>query len=157
MIAMAIACAPKLLIADEPTTALDVTVQAQILELLRDLQSRLGMGLLLITHDLGVVAELADRVAVMYAGRIVETAPAMRLFAQPLHPYTAGLLAASLGFEDGAAPLTEISGQPPDLASLGAGCAFAPRCPRADARCRAETPILLGEGGRAVACHHAVA
>ena len=90
MIAMAIACAPKLLIADEPTTALDVTVQAQVLELLRDLQSRLAMGLLLITHDLGVVAELADRVAVMYAGRIVETAPATRLFAQPLHPYTVG-------------------------------------------------------------------
>ena len=96
MIAMAIACSPKLLIADEPTTALDVTVQAQVLDLLRDLQSRLAMGLLLITHDLGVVAELADRVAVMYAGRIVETAPAARLFAQPLHPYTAGLLTASL-------------------------------------------------------------
>jgi len=157
MIAMAIACAPKLLIADEPTTALDVTVQAQILELLRDLQSRLAMGLLLITHDLGVVAELADRVAVMYAGRIVETAPAERLFAQPLHPYTAGLLTASLAFEDSSGPLTEIPGQPPDLAALAAGCAFAPRCPRADARCRVETPLLRREGDRAVACHHAVA
>ena len=157
MIAMAIACTPKLLIADEPTTALDVTVQAQILELLRDLQSRLAMALLLITHDLGVVAELADRVAVMYAGRIVETAPAERLFAQPLHPYTAGLLTASLAFEDSSGPLTEIPGQPPDLAALAAGCAFAPRCPRADARCRIETPLLRRESDRAVACHHAVA
>ena len=157
MIAMAIACAPKLLIADEPTTALDVTVQAQILELLRDLQSRLAMALLLITHDLGVVAELADRVAVMYAGRIVETAPAERLFPQPLHPYTAGLLTASLAFEDSSGPLTEIPGQPPDLAALAAGCAFAPRCPRADARCRIETPLLRRESDRAVACHHAVA
>jgi len=154
MIAMAIACAPKLLIADEPTTALDVTVQAQILDLLRDLQSRLAMGLLLITHDLGVVAELADRVAVMYAGRIVETAPAARLFAQPLHPYTIGLLTASLAFEEGSGPLTEIPGQPPDLASLVPGCAFAPRCPRADARCRVETPLLREEGARSVACHH---
>jgi oligopeptide transport system ATP-binding protein len=157
MIAMAIACAPKLLIADEPTTALDVTVQAQVLDLLRDLSSRLSMGLLLITHDLGVVAELADRIAVMYAGRIVETAPATTMFAQPLHPYTAGLLSASLGFEDDSGPLTEISGQPPDLAALPTGCAFAPRCPRADARCRVETPLLRLEGGRLVACHHAVA
>jgi peptide/nickel transport system ATP-binding protein len=177
MIAMAIACSPKLLIADEPTTALDVTVQAQVLELLRDLKSRLAMGLLLITHDLAVVAELADRVAVMYAGRIVETAPAMRLFAQPLHPYTAGLLAASLAFgEEGAGALAGIPGQPPHLISLPVGCAFAPRCPRADARCRAETPLLLKhdpekrvpvfgkdhaqdkeEGDRSVACHHALA
>ena len=154
MIAMAIACAPKLLIADEPTTALDVTVQAQILDLLRDLQSRLAMGLLLITHDLGVVAELADRVAVMYAGRIVETARAARLFSQPLHPYTIGLLAASLAFEDGTGPLTDIPGHPPDLAALAPGCAFAPRCLRADARCHAETPLLREEGGRSVACHH---
>jgi oligopeptide/dipeptide ABC transporter ATP-binding protein len=93
----------------------------------------------------------------MYAGRIVETAPAARLFAQPLHPYTTGLLAASLGFEEDTGPLTDIPGQPPDLASLGAGCAFAPRCQRADARCRAEAPMLLGEGDRTVACHHAVA
>jgi oligopeptide/dipeptide ABC transporter ATP-binding protein len=157
MIAMAIACSPKLLIADEPTTALDVTVQAQVLDLLRDLLSRLSIGLLLITHDLGVVAELADRIAVMYAGRIVETAPAAILFAQPLHPYTAGLLSASLGFADDAGPLTEISGHPPDLTALPAGCAFAPRCPRADTRCRVETPSLRGEGGRQVACHHAVA
>jgi oligopeptide/dipeptide ABC transporter ATP-binding protein len=157
MIAMAIACSPKLLIADEPTTALDVTVQAQVLDLLRDLQSRLSMGLLLITHDLGVVAELADRIAVMYAGRIVETAPAATLFAQPLHPYTVGLLSASLGFADADGPLTEISGHPPDLTALPAGCAFAPRCPRADARCRVEMPLLRGEGGRRVACHHAVA
>jgi oligopeptide/dipeptide ABC transporter ATP-binding protein len=155
MIAMAIACAPKLLIADEPTTALDVTVQAQILELLRDLQSRHAMGLLLVTHDLGVVAELADRVAVMYAGRIVETAPAEQLFAWPLHPYTAGLIAASLAFEDGAGPLREIPGHPPDLSKPAAGCGFAPRCPRADARCRAEAPLLREEGGRSVACHHA--
>jgi peptide/nickel transport system ATP-binding protein len=156
MIAMAIACSPKLLIADEPTTALDVTVQAQILDLLRDLLSRLSMSLLLITHDLGVVAELADRISVMYAGRIVETAPAATLFAQPLHPYTVGLLSASLGFADADGPLTEISGRPPDLTALPAGCAFAPRCPRADARCRV-TPVLRGEDGRQVACHHAVA
>jgi oligopeptide/dipeptide ABC transporter ATP-binding protein len=157
MIAMAIACSPKLLIADEPTTALDVTVQAQVLDLLRDLLSRLSMGLLLIAHDLGVVAELADRIAVMYAGRIVETAPATTLFARPLHPYTVGLLSAALGFSDDAGPLTAISGHPPDLAMLPAGCAFAPRCPRADARCRIETPVLRSEGGRLVACHHAVA
>jgi peptide/nickel transport system ATP-binding protein len=157
MIAMAIACSPKLLIADEPTTALDVTVQAQVLDLLRDLLSRLSMSLLLITHDLGVVAELADRIAVMYAGRIVETAPAASLFAQPQHPYTVGMLSASLGFADADGPLTEISGHPPDLTALPVGCAFAPRCPRADARCRIETPLLRGEGGRQVACHHAVA
>jgi oligopeptide/dipeptide ABC transporter ATP-binding protein len=93
----------------------------------------------------------------MYAGRIVETAPAATLFAQPLHPYTVGLLSASLGFADADGPLTEISGHPPDLTALPAGCAFAPRCPRADARCRVEMPLLRGEGGRRVACHHAVA
>jgi oligopeptide/dipeptide ABC transporter ATP-binding protein len=113
------------------------------------------MGLLLVTHDFGVVAELADRVAVMYAGRIVETAPVARLFAQPLHPYTAGLIAASLAFEDGSGALTEIPGQPPDLSAPAVGCAFAPRCPRADARCRAEAPLLREGGGRSVACHHA--
>jgi peptide/nickel transport system ATP-binding protein len=158
MIAMAIACEPSLLIADEPTTALDVTVQAQILDLFRDLQRRFAMGLVLITHDLGVVAELADRVLVMYAGRIVEETSADELFARPRHPYTEGLLRATLGFDDGGeARLSEIPGQPPSLTALPAGCAFAPRCPRADARCRAEAPALSRDQGRAVACHHAAA
>jgi peptide/nickel transport system ATP-binding protein len=128
LIALALACQPTLLIADEPTTALDVTIQAQILELLRDLQKRLGLGLLLITHDLGVVAEMADRVAVMYAGRIVETAPVRALFAEPKHPYTRGLL-ASMPDDAPGTRLRAIQGAVPPLGALPAGCAFSPRCP----------------------------
>ena len=137
MIAMALACAPRLIIADEPTTALDVTVQAQILDLLKEVTRETGSSLILITHDLGVVARYADRVAVMYGGRIVEVAPARELYARPQHPYTLGLM-ASVPRLDGAGGrrLVPIEGQPPDLASLPPGCSFAPRCrsmPRRDA------------------------
>jgi oligopeptide transport system ATP-binding protein len=143
MIAMALGCRPKLIIADEPTTALDVTVQAQILDLLKELTEQTGAALMLITHDLGVVARYADRVAVMYAGRIVETATAAALYASPRHPYTRGLLASMPGRVRGdRTPLRPIDGQPPDLAALPAGCAFAPRCRHAGDRCRAERPTL---------------
>ncbi len=143
MIAMALACDPKLLIADEPTTALDVTIQAQILDLLRDLRERTGTSIMLITHDLGVVAELAHRVIVMYSGRIVEEAPVGMLFADPQHPYTLGLLGSipRLG-SDGDERLTAIEGMVPNPYALPAGCRFSPRCPLADARCRAEIPPL---------------
>ena len=150
MIAMALACSPKLIIADEPTTALDVTVQAQILDLLKALTAETGAALILITHDLGVVARYADHVAVMYGGRIVEQAPAAELYARPRHPYTRGLL-DSIPRLDGAtgARLVPIAGQPPDLARLPPGCAFAPRCQRADATCLDSRPPL-----RAVAPQH---
>jgi len=128
LIALGLACEPKVLIADEPTTALDVTIQAQILELLRDLQQRLGLGLLLITHDLGVVAEMADRVAVMYAGRIVEASPVKPLFAEPKHPYTRGLLASIPGGAPGTR-LRAIQGTVPPLGALPPGCSFVTRCP----------------------------
>jgi len=144
MLAMALACRPKLLIADEPTTALDVTIQAEILELLRELSRELGMALLLITHDLGVVNELADRVAVMYAGRIVETGPVRRIFAEPAHPYTRALLESIPRLGTRLERLSAIEGQPPDLARLPAGCAFAPRCPKVMDRCRAEAPPETG-------------
>jgi len=128
LIALALACGPSLVIADEPTTALDVTIQAQILDLLRGLQKRLGLALLLITHDLGVVAEMADRVAVMYAGRIVEEAPVRELFRNPRHPYTRGLLGSIPGGARGST-LKAIHGTVPPIGHLPAGCAFAPRCP----------------------------
>jgi oligopeptide/dipeptide ABC transporter ATP-binding protein len=153
MIAMALACDPDLLIADEPTTALDVTVQAQILELLRELRRDLGMALLLITHDLGVVAETADEVLVMYAGTLVERAPVATLFRAPRHPYTAGLMAAvpRLGTRPGR--LTAIPGTVPPPGRRPAGCPFAERCPRVSSRCTAERPVL--EGTRhAAACWH---
>jgi len=147
MIAMALACNPKVLIADEPTTALDVTIQAQILDLIVELQRRLGTAVLLITHDLGVVAETAERVIVMYAGRKVEEANAAELFARPLHPYTRGLMNSipRLGLMRGEAASTaerlqEIPGMVPALTDLPAGCAFAPRCTFAQERCRAEYP-----------------
>ncbi len=143
MIAMALACDPKILIADEPTTALDVTIQAQILDLLRDLRERTGTAIMLITHDLGVVAEIAHRVIVMYAGRIVEEAPVGELFANPQHPYTLGLLGSipRLG-SDGDERLIAIEGVVPNPFALPAGCRFSPRCPLADSRCRAEAPAL---------------
>jgi oligopeptide/dipeptide ABC transporter ATP-binding protein len=128
LIAMALACDPALVIADEPTTALDVTIQAQILELLRSLQQKLGLALLLITHDLGVVAEMADRVAVMYAGRLVEEAPVADLFANPKHPYTRGLMASMPGGAPGTR-LQAIQGSVPPLGELPPGCSFTPRCP----------------------------
>lgn len=143
MIAMALACEPKLIIADEPTTALDVTVQAQILDLLKDLASNSNTALILITHDLGVVARYADRVAVMYGGRIIETAPAKELYANPKHPYTRGLMASVPRIDgDTSRPLIPIEGQPPDLASLPAGCAFMPRCRQATDQCRTTRPSL---------------
>ena len=147
MIAMALACRPRLIIADEPTTALDVTVQAQILALLKELTREADSALILITHDLGVVARYADRVAVMYAGRIVETASARTLYAQPGHPYTEGLMASIPGIEgEIGARLPTIEGQPPDLARLPPGCSFAPRCRFALDACIASSPPLEAVG-----------
>jgi peptide/nickel transport system ATP-binding protein len=142
MIAMALVCRPQLLIADEPTTALDVTIQAQILDLLRRLKRELGMALLLITHDLGVVAETCDEVVVMYAGRIVEQATAAALFRRPRHPYTAGLLAARPRLVPKGGKLATIPGTVPPPGRRAVGCSFAERCPRALPRCRAERPKL---------------
>jgi len=154
MIAMALACAPRLIIADEPTTALDVTVQAQILDLLKEVTRETGSSLILITHDLGVVARYADRVAVMYGGRIVEVAPARELYARPQHPYTLGLM-ASVPRLDGAGGrrLVPIEGQPPDLASLPTGCSFGPRCRSILEQCRTARPALTEVADRhAKAC-----
>jgi oligopeptide transport system ATP-binding protein len=143
MIAMALACAPQVIIADEPTTALDVTVQAQILELLKELTREARSALILITHDLGVVARYADRVAVMYAGRVVETASARDLYERPRHPYTRGLMASVPRLDQPAGRrLAPIRGQPPNLAALPSGCAFHPRCPHAMDQCRIEAPRL---------------
>ncbi len=155
MIAMALACKPQLIIADEPTTALDVTVQAQILALLKELTREANSAMVLITHDLGVVARYADRVVVMYGGRIVETAPARALYKTPKHPYTRGLMASVPRLDgDTARPLVPIEGQPPDLATLPPGCAFAPRCQQAVDRCRTERPPLVErEPGHFSACH----
>jgi oligopeptide/dipeptide ABC transporter ATP-binding protein len=154
MIAMAIACRPKLLIADEPTTALDVTIQAQILDLLARLRRELGMGIMLITHDLAVVSEFVDEVLVMYAGTLVEQAPVAQLFAEPLHPYTQGLLASAPTLDGGRRRLTTIEGMVPNLARLPAGCRFRDRCPQAIARCAQQEPPLVAAGpdGRRVAC-----
>jgi len=148
MIAMGLACEPRLLIADEPTTALDVTIQAQILELMRTLQQETGTAIVLITHDLGVVAEVADEVVVMYAGRVVERAPVQALFDQPQHPYTVGLLGSIPRLDADQDRLTSIDGQVPTPAALPAGCSFADRCPFADSACRATVPPLrdLGQG-----------
>jgi len=161
MIAMALACNPKLLIADEPTTALDVTIQAQILDLMRDLKTRVGAAIMLITHDLGVVAEMAERVVVMYAGRKVEEGDVRSIFARPLHPYTKGLLGAvpKLGSslsEAGRSKLTEIRGQVPSLRSIIVGCAFAGRCPMATDFCRTVAPAVEEKTpGHWAACHYA--
>ena len=141
MLAVVLARRPSVLLADEPTTALDVTIQAQILRLLASLQQQLGMALVLVTHDLGVVRQVVHRVAVMYAGQIVETAPTAELFARPRHPYTAGLI-ASVPSMDRARPLVPIPGTPPDFVSLPDGCAFAPRCPLAAPECRQGTIAL---------------
>jgi oligopeptide transport system ATP-binding protein len=155
MIAMAIALDPDILIADEPTTALDVTVQAQIMDLLAELQQDTGMGLILITHDLGVVGEIADRVAVMYAGRIVETGTTDAVFSAPAMPYTEGLMASIARVDQKGQRLNPIVGAPPDLANLPNGCPFHPRCPRATDRCRRELPALLEVvPGRRSACHY---
>jgi len=157
MIAMAVACEPKILIADEPTTALDVTIQAGILDLMRELRERLGTAIILITHNLGVVADIADRVVVMYAGRKAEEAPVHELFARPQHPYTIGLLGAIPlpGAASKQDRLREIPGRVPSLAELPNHCAFAPRCPRADDLTRSEVPTLRAVGpGHLVACFH---
>ncbi len=149
MIAMALACSPRLIIADEPTTALDVTVQAQILELLKQLTREAGSAMILITHDLGVVARYADRVCVMYAGRIVESGTAIEIYENPRHPYTMGLMASVPRLDDAERQrLVPIEGQPPDLANMPPGCAFEPRCRFATDRCRRERPELLPVGSQ---------
>ncbi len=154
LIAMALVCQPQLVIADEPTTALDVTIQAQILALLAELRAQMNMALLLISHNLGVVAQITDRVAVMYAGRIVETAPTPRLFAAPCHPYTQGLLASvpKLDFQARPVRLQAIPGQVPSLGEVPAGCPFQPRCPRAFAACQEMPPWLSVAADHQVAC-----
>lgn len=153
MIAMAVSCRPSILIADEPTTALDVTVQAQIFDLLDEIQRDTGAAILLITHDMGAVSEMADRVAVMYAGRVVEEGAADDVLDAPLHPYTRGLIDCIPAVERGGGRLAEIPGVVPPLHSLGAGCAFAERCGLADDRCGAERPRLHGAAGHPAACH----
>ncbi|MEK6607152.1 MAG: ABC transporter ATP-binding protein [Myxococcota bacterium] len=155
MIAMALACAPEVLIADEPTTALDVTIQAQVLALLRELQQRLGMAIVLITHDLGVVAGMADRVAVMYAGRVIESGPAEDVFVRPRHPYTLGLLRSRPRIDaTRGEPLWSIPGAPPAPGRVPAGCPFQPRCSFAVDACRALYPPARTVGeGHTVSCH----
>ena len=157
MIAMALACNPSLILADEPTTALDVTIQAQILELMQDLSRRLGVAMLIITHNLGVVARYADRVNVMYAGRIIERATAVELYANPRHPYTLGLLRSVPRLDEPRrARLAPIEGQPPDLTRLPRGCAFAPRCAYRVDRCVEPPPLEpLGAAGHMTACWEA--
>jgi peptide/nickel transport system ATP-binding protein/oligopeptide transport system ATP-binding protein len=153
MIAMALSCHPELLIADEPTTALDVTIQAQILDLMRQLRSELNTAIILITHDMGVVAEMADRVAVMYCGKVVEEADAKTLFAAPHHPYTAGLLASIPKLHSKVERLKTIEGTVPNPFELPSGCAFAPRCHLAAERCRsAAPPLQVVSAGHLVAC-----
>jgi len=153
MIAMALASEPKLLVADEPTTALDVTIQAQILELLSELKQRLGMAILLITHNLGIVGDMADRVAVMYAGQVVELAPARELLRRPLHPYTKALMASVPKLHGGAERLSAIPGNVPRIGNFPTGCRFAPRCPIAKPECSDKNPELVQvEPGRFVRC-----
>ena len=152
MIAIALACNPRILVADEPTTALDVTIQAQILELVKDLRAKLGMAVIWITHDLGVVAGLVDRVLVMYGGQIVEDAPVDELYADPHHPYTQGLLASLPSATSRGQKLVNIVGQPPDMRHAPTSCSFAPRCPHAFDRCHRENPQLI-----AVSATHKVA
>ncbi len=157
MIAMALACGPKVLIADEPTTALDATVQAQIFDLLQDLQQETGTAIVLITHDMGAIAELADRVVVMYAGRVVESGSVRDVLSRPRHPYTKGLIACVPHLEEEPGPvrkeLLEIPGVVPALTDLGAGCAFAPRCGEVMPKCRQQKPVLTEAGDtQCVAC-----
>jgi peptide/nickel transport system ATP-binding protein len=154
MIALALACRPRLLLADEPTTALDATVQIQILLLLRQLQRETGLAVIFVTHDIGAAVEVANRVAVMYAGRIVEDSEVGALMHTPGHPYSAGLLASTVVAEHRGRPLPTIAGAPPDLSAPPPGCAFAPRCTHASARCLAERPALSTVPGRRLACWH---
>ena len=143
MIAMALSCRPQILFADEPTTALDVTIQAQILQLIKDLQAEFGMGLIMVTHDLGVVAETVDRVVVMYGGRVMEEGPVQDIFDLPAHPYTQALLQSMPGQTAGRQRLTEIKGASPNPANPPTGCPFHPRCDHADAKCAAQTPAFI--------------
>ncbi len=152
MIALALSCKPKLLLADEPTTALDATVQIQILLLLRELQKEMNMSVIFVTHDIGAAVEVADRIAVMYAGRIVEQGAVADIVHRPLHPYTAGLLASSVGAANKGQPLQAVPGSPPDMSNPPVGCAFAPRCSRASDICRTEAPPVEQLGGRSLAC-----
>ncbi|MEU9254014.1 ABC transporter ATP-binding protein [Streptomyces sp. NPDC048270] len=161
MIAMAMALEPDLIIADEPTTALDVTVQAQVMDLLAELQREMNMGLILITHDLGVVADVADKIAVMYGGRIVENAPVHEIYKNPAHPYTRGLLDSIPRLDQKGQELYAIKGLPPNLLNIPSGCAFNPRCPKAQDICRTDVPVLhqvtaqdgTALSGRTSACH----
>ena len=148
MIAMALSCNPEILIADEPTTALDVTIQAQILELIKELQKEFHMAVILITHNIGIVADMADQMIVMYAGRAVETSPMTYLFSHPSHPYTRGLLSAIPSLDSKKDRLEAIPGRPPDLKNRPRGCPFSPRCPEVPARCREQDPPFfdIGEG-----------
>src|SRR5205085_11977509 len=153
MIAMALSCNARLLLADEPTTALDATVQVQVLVLLRRLQRELGMGMVFVTHDLGVAAEIADTVAVMYAGRIVESGPVARLLKAPVHPYTAGLLASTVHGQQRDRDIDAIPGSPPDMRKLPPGCSFAPRCAQRLPACRLDAPrVRWPEPGHMAAC-----
>ena len=155
VIAMALALRPQLIIADEPTTALDVSIQAQILELLRRLSKDHGASVILVTHDMGVVAETADRVAVLYAGRIAETGPVVDVLLRPTHPYTRGLLASIPSMEQKLARLPQIPGAMPGLTVIPQGCAFNPRCPRREDMCSIERPAAHISGDRRVFCHFA--
>ncbi len=152
MIAMALSCRPQILVADEPTTALDVTIQAQILQLIKGLQSELGMGLVMITHDLGVIAETVDRVVVMYGGRVMEEGPVQSIFDAPAHPYTQALLRSIPGQTPGRHRLIEISGGSPSPVHPPAGCPFHPRCDRADAKCKETPPFMAIAESRHAAC-----
>jgi oligopeptide transport system ATP-binding protein len=156
MIAIALACNPQLLIADEPTTALDVTIQAQVLELMKGLSQEFGTAVMLITHDLGVVAGTCQHVNVMYAGNIVEFAPVKQIFDTPAHPYTLGLLQSIPSLESRGSRLTPIPGQPPDLINPPTGCPYVPRCPKVQPRCRQEKPVLklVGRGEQVAACFY---
>lgn len=156
MIALALACKPKLLLADEPTTALDATVQIQILLLLRELQRETGMAVIFVTHDIGAAVEVADRIAVMYAGRIVEENSVAGMVHGARHPYSAGLLASTVSSKNRGQPLKAIAGTPPDLAALPPGCSFAPRCAHASAQCRVESPQVVSIGEARLACWHPV-
>lgn len=157
MIALALCCKPKLLLADEPTTALDATVQIQILLLLRELQRELGMSVIFVTHDIGAAVEISDRLAIMYAGRIVEQGTVADVIQRPLHPYTQGLMASTVVSGMRGKPLTAIPGAPPDLANLPTGCAFAPRCQSASGQCRQQLPGTVTGLHHPVACWHPLA